>query len=251
VKNGGKSIILTYHSVDASGSVISTSPEGFRYQMRMLAESGVAVVPLTRVAKTPGAVAITFDDGYANFLEDALPVLLQYSFPATVFVVSGYAGRANLWAQPVGGIPELALMNWRGIRAVVSSGISVGAHTVSHADLSRMDLAQAENEMTRCRTEIEQAGGAAVESFAFPYGLRTKRILEVARRHFAVACSTELQPVTSESDILDLPRVDTYYLRNRFWFRNMHGPAGQAYLQCRRLLRGLRSHSFSFESKPV
>jgi len=68
-------MVLTYHSLDNSGSVISLSPGLFRDQMQQLADAGVPVVPLPMVDSVSGAVAITFDDGYQNFLEHALPVL--------------------------------------------------------------------------------------------------------------------------------------------------------------------------------
>ena len=87
-----RSAILTYHSLDESGSVISMPPALFRAQMECLAESPSKVVPLAEICDRPGAVAITFDDGFANFAEYAAPVLERLSLPATVFVVSGFCG---------------------------------------------------------------------------------------------------------------------------------------------------------------
>lgn len=242
VKSGTRSVILTYHSLDPSGSVISVAPNRFLRQMEMLAGSGAPVVPLSRVAQTPGGVAITFDDAFANFLEHALPVLDRYRFPATVFVVSGFAGRVNRWAQPVSGIPELPLMTWSDLRRLPALGIALGAHTVTHPDLSRVDSWRAESEMVRSRETIEQATGAAVEAFAFPYGSRTRPVVELARKYFKVGCSTELAALGPGADALDFPRVDMFYFRDEFWFRNLRSPAGRAYLGVRRLLRKLRSH---------
>src|SRR5262245_6746784 len=109
--NGPKSAILTYHSLDETGSVISTSPGLFRRQMESLAERQIPVVPLEQIGEAPGAVAITFDDGFRNFLECGLPALLQYRFPATVFVVSGFCGQSNSWPQFCA-VPQLPLMSW-------------------------------------------------------------------------------------------------------------------------------------------
>src|SRR5689334_22059807 len=109
-----RSCILTYHSLDRSGSVISIQPEVFSRQMAFLAESGTPVVPVSAVRKTTCAVAITFVDGFRNFYEAAFPVLRRYGFAATVFVVSGYCGKRNDWpTQPRNsGIPTLDLMAW-------------------------------------------------------------------------------------------------------------------------------------------
>ena len=68
-------MILTYHSIDDSGSVISVSPAQFRRHMQILTEKRIRVVPLRDVQATPGAVALTFDDGYRNLVEHAAPVL--------------------------------------------------------------------------------------------------------------------------------------------------------------------------------
>jgi peptidoglycan/xylan/chitin deacetylase (PgdA/CDA1 family) len=243
VKNASNPVILTYHSIDNSGSVISTPPEEFRLQMRSLAESGRPVVAVSEVAKTPGGVAITFDDGFRNFLDRALPALRQHSFPATVFIVSRFVGRTNRWPQPVSGIPELELMSWREICEALAGGASVGAHTRTHTDLTRLSPCEAESELAGSKADLEQATGHGVSAFAYPYGLRSPAVVELARRHFSVACSTELRVVIPDQDPLDLPRIDAYYLKNRIWFRNLQTRAGTAYFQARRVLRRLRSRS--------
>ncbi|MCC6862445.1 MAG: polysaccharide deacetylase family protein [Bryobacterales bacterium] len=241
MRSASNPVILTYHSIDDSGSVISTSPRDFRRQMRSLAESGRPVVGLSEVAGTPGGVAITFDDGFRNLLDVALPVLRQYSFPATVFVVSRFAGGTNRWWQPVAGIPELPLMTWGEIREVLAGGIAVGAHSRSHPDLTRLSAGEAETELAGSKADLEQAIGRPVRALAYPYGLRSAALVELARRHFSVACSTELRGIRPGGDPLDLPRIDTCYLKNPIWFRNLQTPAGTAYVFVRRLLRELRS----------
>ena len=80
--NGGRSAILTYHSLDDSGSVISTPPSRFQRQMEFLAASGIPVAPLDQVLACPGSVAITFDDGFRNLLDHAVPFPLAVARPA-------------------------------------------------------------------------------------------------------------------------------------------------------------------------
>src|SRR5690348_2083040 len=108
-RHPARSAVLTYHSLDNSRSVISLPPAVFRDQMEALAGSGTPVVPLSEIHNRPGAVSITFDDGFANIADHALPILQRFSFPATVFVVGGHCGGYNDWPSQPPGIPRLPL----------------------------------------------------------------------------------------------------------------------------------------------
>ena len=233
------SCILTYHSLDNSGSVISIPPAVFREQMEWLAANGVPVVPLDRIRETPGAVALTFDDGFRNFFEQGAPLLRQYGFPATVFAVSGFCGGWNDWPGNAG-IPRLQLMSWQELEQLAKAGITVGCHTATHPYLSRLPAADLEEELYRSRSAIEDRIGMAVETFAYPYGDLTRRERQAASRHFRLACGTRLAFLSAGCDALDLPRVDAYYLRSRFWFRGLDKAYGSAYLAARSWLRVVR-----------
>jgi peptidoglycan/xylan/chitin deacetylase (PgdA/CDA1 family) len=91
------SVILLYHSISESGDRFSTPPAVFRRQLETLADSGLRCVRLEDAMTERGSVALTFDDGYEDFLEQALPLLLRYGFPATLFVVSGQCGGPRRW----------------------------------------------------------------------------------------------------------------------------------------------------------
>jgi peptidoglycan/xylan/chitin deacetylase (PgdA/CDA1 family) len=236
------SCILTYHSLDPSGSVISIAPHVFGEQMAFLAESGVPVVPLHAVRDTPGAVALTFDDGFRNFYEHAFPVLQRYSLPATVFVVSGYCGRCNDWpTQPRDtGVPLLELMSWSAVEELSRAGIEIGSHTETHPHLSRLSAAEVERELSASRAALEDRIGKSVHTFAYPYGESTPLVRSAVRRYFQWACGTELGYLSPAADAWDLPRIDVYYLQRRFWFEELHSRRGTVYLFLRGLLRRMR-----------
>jgi peptidoglycan/xylan/chitin deacetylase (PgdA/CDA1 family) len=241
--------VLTYHSLDRSGSVISIKPETFRDQIRWLVQSGIAVVPLSELlqlnrsgAKSP-AVALTFDDGFENFLTEAFPLLQEHHLPATVFLVTGYCGRTNDWpSQP----PEFGgkrLLGWLQIEQLQREGIEFGAHTVNHADLTALSLGEASAEILDSKQQIEDRIGAAVISFAYPFGAESPALREVVAEHFTVGCSTRLgyldaaRPAAGVDPAASVERIDVYYLRNSAWFQRLFSPAGSAYLSLRGLGR--------------
>jgi peptidoglycan/xylan/chitin deacetylase (PgdA/CDA1 family) len=234
-----ESTILMYHSLDASGSVISIAPEVFRLHMSMLKESGAPVAPLSEVHRTPGAFAITFDDGFCSFADTAVPVLQSYHFPATVFAVSGYCGKFNDW-QPQRGIARQRLMSWSELRQLTAEGIEIGAHTVNHPNLLRLPAEQAAAELRDSRARLCDELGRPVTAFAYPYGQSNATLRDVARKYFRMACGTGLASVTPESDSFNLPRIDAYYLRRPAIFEKFVGGA-RGYIAVRRLFRSLRA----------
>jgi peptidoglycan/xylan/chitin deacetylase (PgdA/CDA1 family) len=240
--NRRRSCILTYHSLDDTGSVISVPPAVFREQMAWLADEGVPVVPLECIRDTPGAVAITFDDGFRNFFEEAVPVLQKHRFSATVFVVAGFCGGSNDWpSQPRhNGIPKLPLMNWREVELAARAGIGIGCHTFTHPRLSQLPASGLDEELHRSQAEIEQRIGRTVDSLAYPYGDATPQVRDAAARYYRLAVSTKLDFVPPRSAALDLPRLDAYYLRGGRWFRELRNPYGAAYIALRRWLRSMR-----------
>ena len=233
--------ILTYHSLDTSGSVISIRPELFRRHVERLMERNVPIVPLDQAPATPGSVALTFDDGFENLVEHAFPVLEQYGLPATVFMVSGYCGRLNAWpGQPERGIPRLRLMNGNHLRQAPRR-VEIGAHTVTHPNLAKLPPARAAAELRDGRAALEDITGRTVRCFAYPYGASTPAVRELARQEFTLACGTAMKFVRPDADPADLPRIDAYYLRQGLGAERLLAPSGTAYIAIRNLLRTARA----------
>lgn len=237
----GRSAILTYHSLDTSGSAISISPGVFRSHIESLVQSGTRVVGLENIQKTPNAVAITFDDGFTSFYANAFPVLARHNMPATVFVISGYCGKQNDWpSQPAEAIPRLPLMTWSQLNEIGRHGIALGAHTVNHPWLTQGSPEECERELRECRQEIEDRTGRACKTFAYPYGDTNDQVVQEAARQFDIGCTTVLDYCSAEDAALALPRLDAYYLQNQFWFKRLGTGLGRYYLGTRRRLRELR-----------
>ena len=234
--------ILTYHSLDESGSVISVRPDVFARQMAALAASGVRVVRLGELLRTPGrAVALTFDDGFVNFAEAAAPVLARHKFPATVFLVTDYCGKRNDWPGQWSSVPRWPLMGWPQIRELSAAGIEFGAHTATHPDLARLDAAAAAREIEGPKGRIEDALGRPVESFAYPYGTATPEVRRMVAQHYRWGCSTRLGYVTVGSPHEMLERLDVYYLSCGCFFRSLFAGWARGYLGLRGAVRRWRT----------
>lgn len=235
-----RSCVLTYHSLDSSGSVISIRPEAFRAHMECLVKRRIPVVPLHQIRETPGAVAITFDDGFENFHEHAFPILATHRLPATVFVVTGACGKLNEWGQPSAAIPRLRLMDWSQLEAIVRGGIALGAHTVTHPRLDVLSVSGIHCELDRCRHEIEQRTGSPVRTLAYPYGKSDERVRECARQRFQCSYGTRFAPISPSCDMADLPRLDMFYFRSQHWFESLWTWRGGAYVSTRGFIRRMR-----------
>lgn len=232
------SAILTYHSIDDSGSVISTSPAVFEHQMEMLAARSAPVVPLDRVTEVRPSLALTFDDGYSSFADLVAPLLERYQMAATVFVVSGHCGGDNAWAKPP--FPGLKMMSWEMLRGLPVNLVSLGAHTISHPDLTAMAGAQAAEEIHGSRAVLEDRVGRAVPFFAYPYGASNAAVRRAVRGGFRMACGTTLRFLSGAEDRFDLPRIDAFYLRETGRFEEFVSGRARGYLLVRRFLRGMR-----------
>lgn len=122
-------VVLMYHHLDPKESSSSTiSPEKFELHLAMLKQEGFNVISLQQLGDflagngevPPKAVAITFDDGYQSNYQYAYPLLKEYEFPATVFVIVSRIGRSE------GEIPKLS---WNQIEEMHHGGISFQSHS--------------------------------------------------------------------------------------------------------------------------
>src|SRR5262245_46670162 len=132
----GEVAILTYHSLDDSGAVLSTPPRIFAAQMQSLHERGIRVIPLSEVGQALSGqagpeplLALTFDDGFRNVYEYGLPVLQRYGFAATVFLVTDYSGAANAWPGQPAAVERRPLLGWAEVKEMSGAGIAFGSHT--------------------------------------------------------------------------------------------------------------------------
>jgi peptidoglycan/xylan/chitin deacetylase (PgdA/CDA1 family) len=210
--------IFTYHLIDDFGSPISVGRAQFRAHCEFLGSGRVQVVPLATLpdmSDGADAVALTFDDGFANFATEAAPVLGEHGLTATVFVVSDHVGAQNDWGgQTAPGIPDLPLMDWDALGRVRDRGHEIGAHTRTHPRLPRLAGDRLAEELDGCTRLIWERLGVEARMFAYPYGAVDAPSAAAVRARFALGCTTELRPLRPGDDTALLPRLDMFYLRS-------------------------------------
>jgi peptidoglycan/xylan/chitin deacetylase (PgdA/CDA1 family)/SAM-dependent methyltransferase len=211
--------ILMYHRVAPTGGERMRewrlTPDQFEAQLHYLRTAGYRTASLDewqqaaeRHLPLPGRrVMLTFDDGYEDFAEFAYPLMRQYEFGATVFLVSDRVGQANEWDRVYGDL--VPLMDWDTIRALDGHGVSFGGHSGSHPMLTALGLDEVVREVSRCRAELVEQLGHAVRAFAYPYGdfdLAVARM--VGGCGFEFALTVEGYAASASVPMLTLPRMN-------------------------------------------
>lgn len=232
--------VLTYHSLDASGSPISLDPEVFCGHVEWLASGRVPVVELAALPGLPpeaDGVALTFDDGFRNFAGRAWPLLRDRGLPVTLFVVTGHVGGSNDWGAPAERerIPRLPLLGWDELGRLAEEGVEIGSHTVSHPDLGTLDPDAVEREVERSAEAIESKIGRRPRSFAYPYG-RTESAARCVGEGYRLGWTIAHREVRVGDPLHSLPRLEARYFRRA----HLEGWGGAGFRARLRMRAGLR-----------
>lgn len=188
--------ILMYHAVAdvaADPNEVCVSPQRFAEQLDYLRRRGLRGVSVRELLAAPPEerdnrlVALTFDDGYRNFVTHAAPALRQVGFSATLFAISGLLGRDNAWDS---GGPQLPLVTADDLRALDRSGIEIGSHTRTHPQLTELDDERLGEEVNSSREALADVLGHDVEGFCYPYGAHDDRVVDAVRAAgYGYACA--------------------------------------------------------------
>lgn len=225
-------VILAYHRIGAgTTSEVDLPVELFGEQCAELAASG-RVRPLDEALRYLEAdlhpadppIVITFDDGTADFVDNALPVLVEHGLPATLYAASRWIDEAvPFWADG----PALT---WTGLRQAVSTGlVTVGSHTHSHVLLDRLDPSQIDDELDRSIDSIGAGVGIAPADFAYPKALQPSpdaRAAVAARFRSAALAGTRAN-LPGWTDVQRLARSPVQCSDGmRWWRRKVAGGMG-------------------------
>jgi peptidoglycan/xylan/chitin deacetylase (PgdA/CDA1 family) len=235
--------ILTFHSVDESGSVLSYSPRTFNMLLDAFERGGIPILELDELLRpeTQCGVALTFDDGIRTVFTEALPILRSHSATAHLFLTTGFVGMSKRWPSQARSTPVFKMLRWSEIEALQGMGMRIEAHTASHPDLRQLSDAAVRAECKSADEIIVSRLGVRPRYFAYPYGRCNARVRAFARSRYAGSFTTDLRMLRHEEDSAELPRLDAFYLRHRLIFDDLRDLHTCAYLAFRRALRKLRS----------
>lgn len=180
--------VLMYHSVSAvrQGPMrsLAVPPHLLAEQLSALAGAGYRLVGLgeavDRLAagETAKLAALTFDDGYANFLRAGVPVLAELGASATLYPTVGELGGPASWLGRWAGVFG-PLLSWPELREVAGAGIEIGNHGLLHHPLDVLPRTQLRRELTASHDLLEQQLQRRVRSFCYPHGYHDRVVREL------------------------------------------------------------------------
>ena len=205
-------MILMYHHVAPvecvhlapephEGWEFTHSPEGFERQIVELQRKGYRFVCLAEIVndirkrgvEDSKSVAVTFDDGWVDNYQFALPVLKRLAIPATFFVTSAHLGQ---------GTQDEKRMSVEQLKELLAAGMSIGGHSRTHPTLTRLPLELARAEIVGCKEDLQQALGVPVQFFAYPGGAFNRDVARLTQEvGYTAACSV-LGPARNDTSSL-------------------------------------------------
>jgi peptidoglycan/xylan/chitin deacetylase (PgdA/CDA1 family) len=187
---------LMYHSVELeSNDYLTISRKSFyehiaflkkHYNMRSIEEIAVNTAQAKEIPAN--TVVISFDDSLRNNIDYTVPVLEEFDAPAIFFVIAGYIGQDNSWDHKAYRIEKH--MNELELKELVTSGFSIGSHSLTHQRLPKLSDEDVKQEFIRSKTILEEITGKKPLAFSYPYGDADERCLTLCQQHFTYGFAT-------------------------------------------------------------
>lgn len=238
--------ILTFHALERDSAPTSFFPALFERAIQKWHAAGWRTISLQAAVRhvregtlfPDRSFVLTFDDGYASVYRVAFPVLDQYGMTATIFIAPGASGAGGTTALPR--LYGREMLSWNEIREMRAHGITFGAHSLTHRDLTRLDLQELEHELRAGQAILADSLGEPIPLFAYPLGRHNARVRALAGQYYTAVCSDRLGLADHNSDLLALERVETFYMRNSWAADGLTHDWFRYYLGARNIPRTLR-----------
>lgn len=211
--------VLMYHSVAPHStpafSDFVVAPEQFEAQICALAAAGFTTITMSDLATAraaghelpPRTVALTFDDGFLDFAEAALPILQAHSFTATLYMTTRFIGGSSRWLAPEGEANR-RMLSWADLEAVAEAGVEIGAHSDTHPQLDLVSPQVLARELMVPKVTLEDRLGMPVSSMAYPFGYSTRHVRAMtAHLGYSNGCAVSDVVSTDEDHLYSIPRL--------------------------------------------
>ena len=170
-------MILYYHAVpdELRARFAAQMDDVKRYAKPIYADNNHSLEPGNRY------VAVTFEDGYQNVVDNAVPELAKREIPCTIFIVTDALGRVPNW---IGYSPALGgpIVSEENLKRLPSDLVKIGSHTLTHPILSRLTEAAARKEIVASRARLHDILKQEVDLLSFPYGAFNENIVQMSRQ---------------------------------------------------------------------
>jgi peptidoglycan/xylan/chitin deacetylase (PgdA/CDA1 family) len=155
----------------------------------------------------PDQIALTFDDGYEDFVTAAVPELEQRGFKATVFIATDYIGGTARWLAK-DGAGDRAITSWDQLRSIEGLGFEIGSHSHTHPQLDLLSSTELRSEVEQSRRAIEDSLGHNVAGFCYPHGFHGARVrAAVVNAGFSYACGVKHKMGAAGQDQFSIARI--------------------------------------------
>lgn len=148
-------------------------------------------------------IVCTFDDGYSSLIENALPVLKEYDFTATVFVCTSLIGKSNNWNNKDTKVRNH--LTWEELDNLNANGWEIASHGVTHRCLLRLTDPELESELKNSKDTLQKKYGQVI-SYAYPYGISNEFIQKYAGTYYEYIFSLSQGGTHLECDRLQIKR---------------------------------------------
>ena len=204
--------VLLYHSISNDNSPMSLNINFFENQMKYLKNNGFQTVDFNEIdpnLKSKKQIIITFDDGYKDILNNALPILKKYNFKATSFFVTNLIGQNNSWDVKKKSYIKKEIMNPSDILQWISSGMHIGSHSHNHVDLTKISEEKLLYELEFSKKFLEDKFDNKNNIFCYPYGKVNENVHYHTKKFYSKAVTTNRSRYSLKRHNTHLiPRID-------------------------------------------
>ena len=152
-------------------------------------------------------LALTFDDGFADFYTTVLPILKEFGCPATLYVPTAYIGGSAGWLWECGEAHR-QILSWRALGQVAAEGVEVASHSHTHRQLDRVSRSLLQDEVERSKKLLEDRLGQEIHGFAYPFGYWNRAARSAVKSAgYLYGCAVGELSHTPVDHLLTMPRL--------------------------------------------